>query len=337
MAFFKSISLSAFFLATALCAVAEEGAFSYTPELHGVIRARWEMNTSTGDQRFNVRNARLSVGGKIHPTISYFFQTEYDKSEGKNSMIQILDAYGRFDIVKGLFVQAGQFRMPFGIEPFRAPANYIFTNRSFMGKQVMNYRAVGAKVGYAIPKTPLTLEFGVFNPYTITFSHGQKWGKDVAYAGKASLKLPKGFGLSAGYASIKPNDQNLRANIIDAALSWKNKNVLAAAEYMFKNYCGNGLESNHSYVVYIDWHKAVRLGAFNRWSIQGRFDGMTDHWNIEKSQVEQKRNRITVGSTLTCAYKAVHADVRINYEKYFDYKENGYSPDQFVIETVFRF
>lgn len=331
MASFKSIIATTLFAAAALTGAAEEKEFSYVPELHGVIRARWEMNTSSGEQRFRVRNARLSVGGKIHPSISYFIQTEYDKS-----MMQILDAYGRFDVIKGLYVQAGQFRMPFGVEPFRAPANYIFANRSFMGNQVMNYRAVGAKVGYAIPKTPLTLEFGVFNPYTIKFSGGQKWSKDVAYAGKATLKLPAGFGLSVGYGSIKPDDKNLRANLLDGALSWENRNVLVAAEYMFKNYCRDH-ESNHSYVAYVDWHKPVSWGAFNRWSIQGRFDGMTDHWSIEKEELQPKRQRVTIGSTLTCSYKAVHADVRVNYEKYFDYKEKGYSPDMFVIETVFRF
>ncbi|MCX4263763.1 MAG: porin [Muribaculaceae bacterium] len=332
MASFKQIAITALFAAAAIGAAAQDKAFSYVPEVHGVIRARWEMNTNSGEQRFRVRNARLTVDGKLHPSISYFLQTEYD-----NSMVQILDAYGKFDIIKGLYVQGGQFRMPFGVEPFHAPANYIFANRSFMGNQVMNYRAVGAKVGYAIPKTPLTLEFGVFNPYTIRFSGGQKWSKDVAYAGKASLKLPAGFNLSAGYASIKPNDMKLRANLIDGALSWENRNVLVAAEYMFKNYCGGSIKSNHSYVGYVDWHKSVKWGAFNRWSVQGRFDGMTDHWSIETATMQPKRERITLGSTLTCTYKAVHADVRVNYEKYFDYKAGLYSPDQLVLEMVVRF
>ena len=332
MAYFKTLAISAIALAAASSAAAQGDDFSYSPELHGVIRARWEMNTNTGDQRFRVRNARLSVGGKIHPSISYFFQTEYD-----NSMMQILDAYGKFDIVKGLYIQGGQFRMPFGVDPFRAPANYIFANRSFIGNQVMNYRAVGAKLGYAVPKTPLTLEFGVFNPYTIKFSGGQKWGKDVAYAGKATLKLPEGLQLVAGYGSIKPNEQGIRANLIDAAVVWEGTNVLASAEYMYKHYCGLNLDNTNAYVAYVDWHKPVSLGAFNRWSVQGRFDGMNDHLFIDSQTFQPERMRLTLGTTLTCAYKAVHADVRLNYEKYFDYKENGYAPDMLVIETVFRF
>lgn len=332
MVYSKSI-ISSVLLATALSAAAgEPEAFNYKPELHGVIRARWEMNTNSGMQRFRVRNARLSVGGKIHPSISYFFQTEYD-----NSKMQILDAYGKFDIVKGLSVQAGQFRMPFGVEPFRAPANYIFANRSFMGNQIMNYRAVGGMVSYAIPKTPVTLQFGVFNPYTITFSGGQKWSKDVTYAGKASLKLPEGFRLDAGYASIKPNDNQIRANLIDGALAWENRNVLAAVEYMYEHYCNNAYKRTNSWVGYVDWHKDVKWGAFNRWSIQGRYDGMTNHLDLNTMTDQAHRDRATIGSTVTCTYKAVHADIRVNYEKYFGFKQDGFSPDQFVIETVFRF
>lgn len=330
MAFFKRIILTTLFTAVALAGAAEEKPFTLTPEIHGALRARWEMNTNSGEQRFQVRNARLTLGGKIHPTISYFFQTDLCD----RGVMKILDAYGRFDIVKGLYFQAGQFRMPFGVEPFRAPANYIFANRSFMGKQVMNYRAVGAKAGYAVPGTKLSLEFGVFNPYSI--GDHEKWSKTVAYSGKALLKLPAGFTLSAGYASIKP--AKMRANIIDGALSWENSNLLVCGEYMFKNYCGGGYKSNHSYVGYVDWHKNVKCGAFNRWSVQGRFDGMTRHINMTTLAVEDKRNRVTLGSTLTFAYNAVHADVRLNYEKYLGYEEaNGYSPDRLVAEMVIRF
>lgn len=59
--------------------------------------------------------------------------------------------------------------------------------------------------------------------------------------------------------------------------------------------------------------------------------------SCDHSALESKRQRATIGSTLTYTYKAVHADVRLNYEKYFDYKEGAYSPDRFVAELVVRF
>ena len=151
-----------------------EPKFSYIPTFHGAIRPRWEIDTRTGDQRFQVRNARFSIEGKVMPQIGYFVQLDLC-DQGK---IKILDAYGKFDLVKGLTLQAGQFRMPFGVEPFRAPANYYFANRSFMAKQVMNYRAVGAKLSYTLPKTPLTLEAGAFNPANM--ADHNVWSKTVA-------------------------------------------------------------------------------------------------------------------------------------------------------------
>ncbi len=330
MDFCKKTIMTCLFSAAALTGAADDGkGISYVPEIHGALRTRWEINTSTAEQRFQVRNARVTLGGKIAPSISYFIQSDVCDA-GK---MKILDAYGRFDIIKGLYAQMGQFRMPFGVEPFYAPANYIFANRSFMGKQVMNYRAVGGKVGYTLPKTPLTLEFGVFNPTAI--GDHNVWSKTVAFSGKALYKLPEGFTLSAGYASIKPGF--VRANLIDACLMWQNSNLIVAGEYMFKHYRDNAYDDNHSYVFFVDWHKPVKCGVFNQWSVQARYDGMTDHGYMTDYKVEDSRQRVTIGSTLTYKYKAVHADVRLNYEKYFDYKVDGHSPDVFVAELVFRF
>lgn len=328
---FKKLALAASIAAVALSATADDRGFSYIPEVHGVVRARYELNTTAGDMRFQVRNARVSVGGKIAKPISYFVQTDF--WDGASSKIIFLDAYGRFDICKGLFIQAGQFRMPFGIETFRAPNNYYFANRSFLGKQVMNYRAVGAKVGYTIPKTGLSLEFGAFNP-TPKDNHNV-WVRTVAYAGKATWKGRDGVTLSASYGSIKPS--NLRANLLDGFISWENKNVLVAAEYVWKNYCNPLYKDNHSYVVFVDWHKPVKWGIFNQFSVQARFDGMTDHINMTSLKTEGKRERATIGAQLTYTYKALHADLRLNYEKYFDYKENNYSPDRLVAEMVVKF
>lgn len=315
--------------AVALTATADDKGFSFIPEFHGAFRGRWEVQTNTGDQRFQVRNARLSLAGKVAPSISYFFQTDLCD----RGTMKILDAYGRFDIIKGLYVQAGQFRMPFGIEPFYGPGNYIFANRSFMGKQVMNYRAVGGKIGYTLPKTPLTLEFGVFNPKAI--GDHTAWNRTVNFSGKALYKLPSGFTFSAGYASIKPG--TVRANLIDACIQWQNNNLLIAGEYMYKHYRGNSYKDNHSYVVFVDWHKPVNCGVFNQWSIQARFDGMTDHGHMTQNLIEESRNRATIGTTLSYKYKAVHADVRVNYEKYFGYKENGNNPDLVTAELVIKF
>lgn len=324
------IALSLVAAATLSVAAADEEKFSYVPNIHGAVRARWEAQTQSGDWRFQVRNARFTVDGKIAPSIDYFIQTDLC-DQGK---MKILDVYGRFRIVKGLSVQAGQFRMPFGVETFRAPQNYIFANRSFMGKQMMNYRAVGAKATYAIPKTGLQLEAGVFNPKAIGDQEG--WHNTAAYSAKALYTLPAGFKLSGGYASIKPSD--VRANLADGCLTWENKHWLVAAEYMYEHYVQDAFNDAHSYVVFADYRHPVKAGVFNQWSVQARFDGLTDHHSLAASHDNTSaRSRLTVGATMTYSYKAFHADVRANYEQYLQWQGTGKRPNLFVAELVVRF
>ena len=43
----------------------------YLPEIHGTIRGKYEYQTETGESRFEVRNARFSVSGNVHPLVAY--------------------------------------------------------------------------------------------------------------------------------------------------------------------------------------------------------------------------------------------------------------------------
>ena len=41
----------------------------YLPEIHGTIRGKYEYQTETQESRFEVRNARFSVSGNVHPLV----------------------------------------------------------------------------------------------------------------------------------------------------------------------------------------------------------------------------------------------------------------------------
>ena len=64
----------------------------YLPEVHGTIRGKYELQTTNGMQRFQVRNARVSLDGKVLPVIAY--KAEIDLSD--EGSIKMLDAYARF-------------------------------------------------------------------------------------------------------------------------------------------------------------------------------------------------------------------------------------------------
>lgn len=339
MSVIKRIALLTVLLMTCLPGAAEEE-FSPSINIHGALRTRWEMNLDDDASRFQVRNARVTLDGAIAPSIDYFIQTDLC-NQGK---MQILDAWGRIGITDHLKFQAGQFRMPFGVDCFRAPSNYIFANRSFIGKQFCNVRAVGAKLSYIAPvgdEQELTVEAGAFNPTVIT-DHS-KWVKTMAYAGKVAYRV-KNMKFSAGVQSLEPD--SIRYNLIGASASWTCGRWLVEGEYMNKHYTHKAYKSANVYNIYADYHFPVNLGVFNQASVQARFDALSDHSNGVRSRLgklttsQSARQRITVGGTLTYTYKKVHCDVRLDYEKYF-YDDDNFiidkDCDKIVAEMVIRF
>lgn len=58
---------------------AQEAKKDDTPEIHGTIRAKYEYEPTIGKGRFEIRNARMSVEGKIIPVVQY--KAEIDLSE----------------------------------------------------------------------------------------------------------------------------------------------------------------------------------------------------------------------------------------------------------------
>lgn len=318
-------------------AVAAQDAVDYKLNVHGVVRTRWEMETETGDSRFQVRNARITIDGSIAKSIEYFVQTDLCD----RGTMKILDAWGRLKIADGLKIQAGQFRMPFGVDLVRAPANYIFSNRSYLGKEVCNVRAVGAKVMYSFKDVPLSVEAGAFNPTSI--SDHEKWNGTMAYSGKVTYKWGN-VKLNAGVKTIIPD--SIRINLIDGNISWSAGRWLVEGEYINKHYTNSAYKTNHAYTIFADYRMPVSAGVFNQLSFQGRFDGMTDHSNGKRGAdgrlytTDSARKRITVGSTLSYIKGTVHADIRLNYEKmFFDHgvKAPQGKGDKVVAELVIRF
>ena len=100
----------------------------YLPEVHGTIRGKYELQTTNGMQRFQVRNARVSLDGKVLPVIAY--KAEIDLSD--EGSIKMLDAYARFVPNDTWNVTLGQMRVPFTIDAHRSPHQQYFANRSFI-------------------------------------------------------------------------------------------------------------------------------------------------------------------------------------------------------------
>ncbi|MDE6267248.1 MAG: OprO/OprP family phosphate-selective porin [Muribaculaceae bacterium] len=334
----RKISLLILFTLGCAFLIRAEEKIDYLPNIHGVVRARYEADLDNDASRFQVRNTRLTVDGNIAPAIVYYVQIDAC-NQGK---IQFLDVWGRLNFTKEFYVQAGQFTIPFGVEPVFAPATYVFNNRSFIGKQVCNFRGTGVKFSYTLPKMPLSFDLGAFN--SATMEDHTVWSKHLSYSAQGKINLSNTT-VTAGFETIAP--YAVRMNNADLTVGWKSGRWWVQGEYMFKHYCcAPQLSDTHAWVLFTDYHFPVKWAMFNRASVQGRYDGMSNNSNGRPdaegliTYSDAAANRITVGGTLSYFYKRVHADVRLNYEKYFYHSGTPYKKyydNMLTAELVVRF
>ena len=116
-----------------------------TPHIHGTIRGKYEYQPDDHAGRFEVRNARFSVEGKVARAVAY--KAEIDLSE--EGQIKMLDAYTRLTPLDGFQLTIGQMRVPFTIDAHRSPHQQYFANRSFIAKQV-GHAGLADKLGISI-------------------------------------------------------------------------------------------------------------------------------------------------------------------------------------------
>lgn len=289
----------------------------------GVVRARYEIQTLDGRSRFAIRNSRVWIRGRFMPRLSYYVSTDLCDQ----GSFQFLDAYGKLDLGRGMAIQAGQFRIPFGVDPFRGPGNYIFADRSFIGRDIDNIRADGVQASYTFQKDiPATVTLGVFSPNTITDQN--HWSKTLNYALKAELPVGP-FKVTGGLQTIQPD--SVRVNMADACVSFSKGGLTAEAEYILEHYVADPFPDCHSYNVWVDYGIPLEHTLFNRLSFQARFDASTSHssgvvTNGRLSEDHPARKRLTIGSTLGYVNKPVKCELQVNYQKYF-YKEGYAAPD----------
>lgn len=341
----KGLAL-AMMIAAALPAAAQNGSestdkVSLVPEIHGTVRGKYEYQTEEGEGRFEVRNARLSVTGKVVSAVEY--KAEIDLSD--EGQIKMLDAYTRLKPVSGLSFTIGQMRVPFTIDAHRSPHQQYFANRSFIAKQVGNVRDVGATLGYNFNiGIPVILEAGMFNGSGLT-NQKDYWTNKVNFSAKAQMFFPQGFNLTLSTQKISPNGNGIM--MYDAGAYLQKGGWHIEAEYLYKHYNGNMFKDVHSFDGFVNYDIAVRnsKSLIKKVSPLARYDFMTDHSDGSLTEdgkmklTDYKRSRLTGGVTLSLANPFV-SDIRLNYEKYF-YGKNATPKvserDKIVVEVMTRF
>ena len=288
----------------------------YRPDVHATIRGKYEYQPHISKGRFEVRNARVSIGGKVLPIVGY--KAEIDLSD--EGAIRMLDAYVRIEPKEHLKLTVGQMRVPFTIDAHRSPHLQYFANRSFIAKQVGNVRDVGASVGYTFfGRSPLTLEAGIFNGSGLT-DQKNFWTSNYNFSLKAQMTVARHFNLTASFQRANAGDT--KVNMYDIGGYYQSNRWHVEGEYLRKHYANGSFPSVNAVDAFIAYRLPLKK-VFSALSFLGRYDYMSDHSKGKRNEAgaltvdDPRRHRLTGGITLSWGTPKLQADIRINYEQYF--------------------
>lgn len=318
---------------------AEKAKSPYIPDFHGTIRAKYEYEPPINKGRFEIRNARLSVEGKIIPIVRY--KAEIDLSD--EGSIKMLDAYIRLQPKERLKFTFGQMRVPFSIDAHRSPHLQYFANRSFIAKQVGNVRDVGVAASWTFgARTPITLEGGIFNGSGLT-NFKNFWTSDYNFSLKSQICLWRQLNIVLSCQKAKASDVN--TYMYDGGIYWENSRWHIEAEYLRKHYANDAFRPVNAVDAFAAYRLPLKRNKMAL-SFLGRYDYMSDHSKGSKDENgillvdDPERHRLTGGMTLSLGKGALQADIRLNYEQYFYNK--GVEPsiseqNKIVLEFVAHF
>lgn len=311
----------------------------YVPEIHGTIRAKYEYEPDISEGRFEIRNARMSVEGKIIPVVRY--KAEIDLSD--EGAIKMLDAYIRLQPGDRLKFTFGQMRVPFSIDAHRSPHLQYFANRSFIAKQVGNVRDVGAAAAWTFGvDAPVTLEGGIFNGSGLT-NQKNFWTSDYNFSFKSQICLWRQLNIVLSCQKAGASDVN--TYMYDGGVYWENSRWHIEAEYLRKHYAHHAFTPVNAVDVFGAYRLPLKKSNMAL-SFLGRYDYMSDHSKGVKDENgllktdDPERHRLTGGLTLSMGKGALQADIRLNYEQYFYNKDAVPSiseQNKIVLEFVAHF
>jgi len=327
---------------------------SCTPQIHGILRGKYEYQPEMNAGRFEVRNARLSASGKM--PLSSEYKLEVDLCD--ESAIKMKDAWVRIIPWKSLRFTIGQQRMPFSIDAHRSPSAQYFANRSFIAKQVGDMRDVGFQVGYDIiseeGRKILSVDGGIFNGSNLD-NQKSAWFKSPGYSTRIQYFPVSEVAIVPSIQHQQIAERKASYTSVDLGSYYESRGWHIEVEYLHKFYAKDAFEDCRALDAMILYKQPInkQRSFIESISYIGRFDWMQDHSsgkngfvndasNIPTSTLamtDAERQRMTLGTILRLRNPRFPTDIRLNYEKYW-YPHDGAKQseqDKLVCELMIKF
>lgn len=352
------IRLALFILLLALLCVGAANAQTvdakYMPQIHGILRGKYEYQPEMEAGRFEVRNARLAVSGKM--ALKSEYKLEVDLCD--ESAIKMKDAWVRVAPWQTLRLTIGQQRMPFSIDAHRNPSAQYFANRSFIAKQVGDMRDVGFQAGYDLANGDgrkfLSLDAGVFNGSNLD-NQKTAWFTSPGYSARLQYFPTKALTIVPSVQHQQIAERKASYTSVDIGAYYEAKGLHLEAECLHKMYGENAFDDcNAVNAMAVYKQKIMNTNSFLECiSYLGRYDWMQDHSSGKSGMAknaegeatnllaltDSERHRMTLGTTFSLRNPYFPTDIRLNYEKYW-YPHGGAKDseqDKLVCELMIRF
>lgn len=326
----------------------------YMPQLHGILRGKYEYQPDMEAGRFEVRNARLSVGGRLPRRSEY--KLEVDLCD--ESAIKMKDAWVRVTPWKSLRLTVGQQRMPFSIDAHRNPSAQYFANRSFIAKQVGDMRDVGFQAGYdfmnSTGRKVASLDAGIFNGSNLD-NQKSAWFSSPAYSARLQYFPVRGLALVPSVQHQQIAERKAAYTSLDFGTYYEARGWHVEAEYLRKFYADHAFDDCSAVDAMVFYRQQLKSerSFIEGITYLGRYDWMQEHssgksgfTSVAGGQAstllaitDAERHRMTLGATFSLRNRYFPTDLRLNYEKYW-YPHGGAKEseqDKLVCELMIKF
>ena len=319
----------------------------FMPGLHGILRGKFEYEPDLNAGRFEVRNARLSVVGKLPLCSEYKMEIDLcDEGEMK-----MKDAWVRVIPWKTLRLSLGQQRMPFSIDAHRNPSAQFFANRSFIAKQVGDMRDVGFLAGFDFTdrkqRKVASLDAGIFNGSNLN-NQKSAWFTSPGYSARLQYYPVPGLSLVPSVQHQQIADRQASYTSLDMGVSFQRKGWLVEAEFLHKFYAKDAFHDCNALNTMLGYDQFLKKEKSLVESIGylARYDYMQDHSSGNSGMAgsllkltDAERHRLTLGVTFALRNPYFPTHLRLNYEKYW-YPHGGAKEseqDKLVCELMIKF
>lgn len=323
--------------------------------LHGVLRGKYEYQPDLNAGRFEVRNARMSISGKLSERSEY--KLEVDLCD--ESAIKMKDAWVRLLPWRSMRVSIGQQRMPFTIDAHRNPANQFFANRSFIAKQVGDMRDVGLQVGYtflnASGRTVAIADAGLFNGSNLD-NQKTAWNKNVNYSARLQWFPVEGLAIVPSIQHTTIADRQARYTSLDMGMYYEAQGWHVEGEYLHKHYAHKAFDDCNAVNAMLRYRMPIhgKQSFLQHVDYLARYDYMGDHSDGKSGFAQRddgtpttrlqisdyERHRMTLGLTLGIRNPYLPTELHLNYERYW-YPNGGIAKeseqDKLVAELMIKF